>query len=203
MPSNSYEKMRKYSEARWTNYTWYIIHTICLYAYLKPKEYQENVDRYKKFFILLQEELPCPECSDHCYQHLRENRIDEKTDMHVWATNFHNSVNERLNKKKFSPSETKKFYMEKDGSDWNLVIDWTFYYYMVKIYANVAYTNKMIEHFCELLEALRKVIPDKDVRQDLPRLKDSTDENTYIRKYLAVLKKLMPSKQLKIGFGQD
>lgn len=203
MPSNSYEKMRKYSEVRWTNYTWYVIHTISLYAYLKPKEFQEELDNYKKFLYLLQEELPCPECSEHCYKYLREHRIDGKTDMHIWATNFHNAVSERLDKKTFTPSETKKFYMEKVDKEYNLVIDWTFYYYMVKIYANVAYTNKMIEHFCELLESLRKVIPDKDIRRELPRLKDSTDENTYIRKYLACIKQHIPSKQLKIGFGQD
>lgn len=203
MPSNTYEKMRKYSEVRWPNYTWYVIHTICLYAYLKQKEFDEEVDRYKRFLMLLQEELPCPECSEHCYEFLRENNITGKTDMHVWATKFHNSVNKRLDKKEFTPSETKKFYMERVGSDWNLVIDWTFYYYMVKVYANVAYTNRMIDHFCEFIESLRKIIPDKDIRRDLPRLKDANDKNVYIRKYLAILKRNMPSKLLKIGFGQD
>jgi len=203
MPANSYERMRKYSEVRWTNYTWYVIHTVCLNAYLRQKEFQENIDYYKKFLSLLQQELPCPECSEHCYEYLRNNRIDEKTDMHLWATNFHNNVNERLGKKKFSPSETKRFYMEYSDNEWKLVIDWTFYYYMIKIYANVAYTNKMIEHFCELLETLRKIVPDREIRRELPRLKDSTDENTYIRKYLAVIKQHIPSKQLKIGFGQD
>ena len=195
--------MRKYAEVRWTNYTWYVIHTICLYAYLKPKEFEEDLDKYKKFFSLLQEELPCPECSQHCYEYMRDNVINRKTDMHAWATNFHNAVNGRLDKKSFTLSETKKFYMEKSGSDWNLVIDWTFYYYMVKIYANVAYINRMIDHFCELLESLRRVVPDKDLRAELPRLKDSTDENVYIRKYLAVLKRNIPSKPLNIGFGQD
>jgi len=199
----TYEKLRKYSEVRWPNYTWYVIHTIALYAHLKPKEYDEKVDHYRRFLNNLQEELPCPECSEHCYEYLRNNGITKKIDLHEWATKFHNSVNERLGKKTFTTSETKRFYMEKNGTDLDLVIDWALYYYMVKIYANVAYTNRMIEHFCEFLESLRNVIPDKEVRKSLPLLKDSTDENTYIRKYLSVFKRLIPSKPPKISFGQD
>jgi hypothetical protein len=203
MPSPAYEKLRKYSEVRWTNYTWYVIHTVCLYAYLKQKDFDEEVDRYREFFALLPEELPCPECSEHCYGYIKENPINKKMNMHDWATKFHNAVNTRLEKKTFTPSETKKFYLEKEDNSWNLVIDWTFYYYMVKIYANVAYTNRAIEHFCEFIEALRKVVPDKSVKRDLPKLRDATDKNMFIRKYLAVLKRAIPSRPPKIMFGED
>lgn len=199
----TYEKLKKYSELRWPNYTWYVIHTICLYAYLKSKEFEEQIDEYKEFFRDLQQELPCPECMEHCGAHLRNNPFTKKTNMHKWATEFHNSVNERLGKNRFSTSEAKKFYMERNGSEYDLVIDWTFYYYMVKIYANVAYTNRTIEHFCEFMESLRKILPDKDIRRDLPKLKDATEKNVYIRKYLAILKRNIPSKSPKITFGQQ
>jgi hypothetical protein len=191
------KNIRDYSERKWSIYTWYIIHTICLYAMNNEKHFSSKFKKYKTFFNTLQKGVPCPECEDHFGKYLQDHPFTKETNMHEWAVNFHNSVNKRLNKNQYSVKDAKNFYMV--GDDLN--VEWLFYYYMVRVYANVAYTNKTIDRFCLLLDAMRGVMPDSAVKTNLPKAKNFKDKNTYIKNYLKVLRNMSEKSVSVSKFG--
>jgi hypothetical protein len=194
------DKSKPFSEKRWQFYTWYLIHTIGLGAMTNKTKFIKRLNKYQKFFYALQQELPCPECSYHCLEHLNNQPITEETDLFGWTVSFHNLVNTRLNKPTFTVEQSRAFYTIPGQP---LVIDWIFYYYVVKILVNVAYANTTIERVCVFMDALRKVIPDEQLRNALPKSTEFSDKHLYIKKYQGTLKKWSERTQVikKLSYG--
>lgn len=194
------KNIREYSEKKWSIYTWYVIHTVCLYASKNDKVFGSRLKKYKTFFSRLQRGLPCSECVAHCGDYLLSHPFKLDTNMHEWAVAFHNTVNRRLSKSQYNSREAKSFYTNSSG---DLQIDWLYYYFMVRIYANVAYTNRTLDALCLLLDSMRSVIPDLEVKKNLPKSKQFKDKNTFIKNYLKVLRNLSEKSVQTISkFGE-
>lgn len=211
---------RTYSEYKWTIYTWYVLHTMALYAEqelepIRKKEQKEQKaaakantkttikrrprlnhpgKKYVKFFSTFWKQLPCPDCTEHYQSYLRANPLSKKTDFHVWTVGLHNNVNKRIGNRTYTAEQARHFYL----LEGKLEIDWWYYYFMVKTFANVAYTNGDLSQFCRTLDLLRQVVPSKSLRSRLPMSKDLVDKKIFIRRYLIALKKKMDAVEPRI-----
>jgi len=64
--------------------------------------------------------FPCMECRNHAKRYVSKNPLTKAVDdkdplsIFIWTYNFHNEVNARLNKKKFTLEEVKKMYSDKN-----------------------------------------------------------------------------------------
>lgn len=94
----------------WGNPTWLFLHT--LVSKIKPDNFS-NIKKYiQDIIIKLSTNLPCPECSNHSSQFLKNvkfENVQSKEDFIEILYVFHNDVNKRLNKELF-PKENLKNY---------------------------------------------------------------------------------------------
>jgi len=187
---------RSYAEFKWTIYTWYVLHTIALFSVTKETSpvLAEQGAKYVRFFSILWKELPCPDCTEHYVRFLKAHPLNSKTDLHEWMVGLHNDVNRRIGTRTYTSKQARDFYM----LNGKLVVDWWYFYFMVKTFANVAYTNNTISQFCKTLDALRKVVPSTSLRKELPKSKKFADKRIFIRRYLITLKKRMDSVDPKV-----
>ncbi len=64
----------------------------------------ERVEEYKRYFVVLSEVIPCPECRGHYRTKLSSDKEFEKAfesnrSLRLWCMNFHNETNKRLGSK--------------------------------------------------------------------------------------------------------
>lgn len=83
----------------WGNITWIFLHTIA------EKIKQEYYNNEKSYLLLLIKgvcnNLPCPDCKQHANQYMKRvniTHIERKIDLKILLFNFHNEVNQRINK---------------------------------------------------------------------------------------------------------
>jgi hypothetical protein len=80
---------------------WQGLHYISLGYPVKPTEEQKQ--KYKAFFLLLKDTLPCSICANHYAENLKKMPITEKVletreNLVKWLIDFHNVVNEMKGK---------------------------------------------------------------------------------------------------------
>lgn len=85
----------------WGPHVWQALHYITLGYPEKPTEDQKQ--KYKAFFILLKDTLPCSLCAKHYAENLQKMPLSDevlanKESLIKWLIDFHNVVNE-MNKK--------------------------------------------------------------------------------------------------------
>lgn len=91
-----------FSKETWGNNIWYLFHSIA------HKIREDKFEFHKKniFFIIktICNTLPCPDCSKDATLMLNRvdfNSIKTKNDLKMFLFNFHNAINNKLNKPKF------------------------------------------------------------------------------------------------------
>lgn len=107
--------------SRWTQFfgpsTWKALHSITFTFPSAPTEAQKK--DYKDFVESLAKVLPCPHCSVHMKEYIRDHPIDvsNRQAFSRWGVEFHNSVNRRLGKPELSFDEVAKRYSGWTESD--------------------------------------------------------------------------------------
>lgn len=98
------------TKQEWGNATWFLFHGLA--TKIKP-EYPNEYKNILHYFIQICQVLPCPHCRDHA------TITNKKANLHIINSNkklkdylwqFHNRVNERLNKPLFSFEEHNNLY---------------------------------------------------------------------------------------------
>tara|TARA_B100000945_G_C20349264_1_gene581392 strand:+ start:376 stop:825 length:450 start_codon:yes stop_codon:yes gene_type:complete len=96
------------SKKTWGNATWYLIHTLA---------YKLNDESHISDLVLqiyqICDNLPCIECRDHAILLLLKNNyknINSKQQLILFLLDFHNAINYKLNKPKFTIEENNKMY---------------------------------------------------------------------------------------------
>ena len=85
----------------WGPHGWKFIHYVTLgYPHKPTKEHKE---RYKAFFLLLKNVLPCSLCANHFSENLKkvpltDDILDNKSKLVKWGIDIHNEVNEMKDK---------------------------------------------------------------------------------------------------------
>ncbi len=85
----------------WGKHVWKALHYITLGYPENPTK--EQKEKYKAFFILLKDTLPCSVCADHYAENLKKMPItdtvlESRESLVKWLIDFHNVVNEMKNK---------------------------------------------------------------------------------------------------------
>ena len=85
----------------WGPVIWHALHYITLGYPDNPSN--NNKEKYKQFFTLLSDVLPCSICANHFKENLLnlpldENVLENKESLIKWLIDFHNIVNEKNNK---------------------------------------------------------------------------------------------------------
>jgi len=116
----------------WGEPTWYLLHTL---AEKVRESVFPNVKRsFFRFIILLCNNLPCPECSQHAGTYLAGinfNAIETKEQLKTMLWNFHNIVNKKKGYP-FFPLEDLNKYNRANTSN---IISNFFYFYTRKNYS--------------------------------------------------------------------
>lgn len=96
----------------WGPHLWFSLHTISFSYPLKPNN--EDKEKYRNFFLNLQDVIPCSICKKNYKRHLNEHPIDNflntKKDLVYWVIDMHNMVNAEIGKKILSYDIVLKKY---------------------------------------------------------------------------------------------
>jgi hypothetical protein len=98
------------NKKEWGNAMWYFMHT---FAYKLNEEFSHKAKEIMVLYYNICINTPCPDCSEHAKQILNKlnmNKIKRKDDLIRVMFEFHNIVNERLNKPKFNMEELNDKY---------------------------------------------------------------------------------------------
>jgi hypothetical protein len=96
---------------KWGNATWYLFHIIAE----KMTDDIFNKESVNLIGLLRQicNTLPCPDCANHAtkyFQKVNFDLIKNKEDFKIFIFDFHNQVNTRVNKPKFTIEELNNKY---------------------------------------------------------------------------------------------
>jgi len=94
----------------WGNAVWLLFHTIG--KKIDEKYLLENKRDMYNFIHGVCKNLPCPYCSNHALEILKDARLDNirgKDDLEYFFWSFHNIVNRKLNKPEFSYEELQLY----------------------------------------------------------------------------------------------
>jgi hypothetical protein len=100
----------------WGPVIWHALHYITLGYPNNPTE--DNKKKYKQFFTLLSDTIPCSICANHYSENLLIMPLDDKVlenkeSLIKWLIDFHNVVNEK-NKKPIIKYEDARKMIEKN-----------------------------------------------------------------------------------------
>jgi len=100
----------------WGPVVWHALHYITLGYPDNPTS--DKKEKYKQFFTLLSDVLPCSVCAKHFEENLVNMPLDDKAlenkeSLIKWLIDFHNIVNEKNNKPIIKYEEARKL-IEKD-----------------------------------------------------------------------------------------
>ena len=106
----------------WGPGVWWIIHTLALQS-----NDQESIRKYIEIIEYILPRLPCMTCRNHAIEYLRNNRPEkyinfrddsgELMGMFKWSWEFHNTVNDRLNKFPVGENPFSDYYVAKNLYD--------------------------------------------------------------------------------------
>ena len=91
------------SKELWGNTVWYLYHSIA--EQIKEDEFSNNKNSIIEIIKLVCNVLPCPDCSKHATDILKNinfTNMTNKEELKIFLFNFHNDVNKRLNKPQFN-----------------------------------------------------------------------------------------------------
>ncbi len=96
---------------KWGPHVWQALHYITLGYPEIPTEDQKK--KYKNFFVLLKDTLPCSVCANHYGENLKKMPLSDKDlknkeSLVKWLINFHNIVNEMKEKPIIKYIEARK-----------------------------------------------------------------------------------------------
>jgi hypothetical protein len=117
----------------WGAPTWYFFHTLA--EKIKPEYFETNKNTLFNIIKSICSNLPCPSCSLHATQYINNiqlNSIKCKEDFIMLFFNFHNEVNRRKNKPKFSYDELRTKYAKANLIN---IINHFIYYYKMEHHA--------------------------------------------------------------------
>ena len=96
----------------WGPHLWFSLHTMSFVYPLTPSN--EDKNNYKRFFLSLENVIPCAVCKKNYIRHLKEHPIDNylnnRKDLVYWVIDMHNLVNGEIGKKIFSYDTVLKKY---------------------------------------------------------------------------------------------
>ena len=101
---------------KWGPVVWHALHYITLGYPDNPS--QDKKDKYKQFFTLLSDVLPCSICANHFSENLikmplSDEALQNKESLVKWLIDFHNVVN-KMKKKPIIKYEDARKLIEKD-----------------------------------------------------------------------------------------
>ncbi len=100
----------------WGPVIWHALHYITLGYPTQPTD--DNKQKYKEFFTLLSDVIPCSICANHYSENLVKMPLDDKVlenkeSLIKWLIDFHNVVNEK-NKKPIIKYEVARKMIEEN-----------------------------------------------------------------------------------------
>ena len=100
---------------RWSHPTWNLLHT--LVEKTKPESFLKIKGKLFWIFRNICNTLPCPDCRGHAVKFVKTikfKNIKNKDQLKYVIFVFHNNVNERLRKPKYTIEQLNKTYSEKN-----------------------------------------------------------------------------------------
>lgn len=102
----------------WGPHAWKFLHFVTLGYPNKPTE--KDKKKYKLFFMLLQDTLPCSICARHFGENLKkkplsDNDLASKENLIYWLIDFHNVVNKMKDKKVYNREEAVNLLLTNFG----------------------------------------------------------------------------------------
>lgn len=110
-------------QKKWGPAAWVLIGSIVLNYPYEPT--QEQKDRTKEFFYMLQHMLPCRYCRNNYRRNLKEFpiRLESRLELFKWMTDLHNEVNALCGKRSYSYQEALAHYENIYGRRFSLTPD--------------------------------------------------------------------------------
>ncbi len=101
------------SKSIWGPCVWYLFHTLAYKAV--PENFSEIKDDLIQYIQRICANLPCPECTQHATEYMKTHsriltQISSKDHLHYFLVDFHNAVNVRKQKPKFTYEEANEKY---------------------------------------------------------------------------------------------
>jgi hypothetical protein len=101
------------SKGVWGPCVWYLFHTLAHKAV--PANFNEIKDDLIQYIQRICANLPCPECTQHATEYMKTNariiaQISTKEHLQYFLVDFHNTVNSRKQKPKFTYEEANNKY---------------------------------------------------------------------------------------------
>ena len=87
---------------RWGPHFWKVLHLLA-FSY-HPAHFEGAATKFTSTVKQICYNLPCPSCSLHAMQYIERYpiKVGSRLEAVTWMNNFHNNVNQRLNKKVFT-----------------------------------------------------------------------------------------------------
>lgn len=99
-----------YSKEIWGNTVWFLFHTIA--EKIREEKFNNAKPEIINIIKLTCKILPCPECSQHATELINSVKLEEittKEELKLFLFNFHNHINNKLNKPIFNKEELNKY----------------------------------------------------------------------------------------------
>jgi hypothetical protein len=108
----------------WGPVIWHALHYITLGYPNNPTE--DNKKKYKQFFTLLSDTIPCSICANHYSENLLIMPLDDKVlenkeSLIKWLIDFHNVVNEKNNKPIIKYEDARKMIEKNKDCNHNII----------------------------------------------------------------------------------
>jgi hypothetical protein len=99
----------------WGKHIWFTIHFISLGYPNNPSNAEK--EKYKAFFLLLKDVLPCKQCAKHYKENLEKLPLTDlvlsnRDNLIKWTIDLHNIVNELTGKNKLEYKQARKLIDE-------------------------------------------------------------------------------------------
>ena len=108
----------------WGPHAWLFLHTITLNFPDNPTK--EEKEKYKQFFILLSDVLPCDKCKKHYLENIKNFpiNVDSKESLTKWLFTIHNEINIINNKNQFNYTDFINKYSDiyNKGKNINIIL---------------------------------------------------------------------------------
>jgi len=108
------------SKSVWGPCVWYLFHTLAYKAV--PDNFPEIKADLIQYIQRICANLPCPECTQHATEYMKTNarvlnQITTKDQLHIFLVDFHNAVNARKQKPKFTYEQAEQQYRRAKTGD--------------------------------------------------------------------------------------
>ena len=109
----------------WGPHLWKFMHYLTLSYPDNPTE--NDINKYRHFFTMIGEYLPCEKCRIHYKEHTLSNKhpltneaLSSRDNLVYWLFSLHNTVNKSLNNKELTMKEFNDIYINKINNVYNV-----------------------------------------------------------------------------------